>query len=195
MEKKLVAVFAFLLVALWAHAQFQPAYKHAVRYHVGARAGVGFSSYDFDESRVITMPTGGIAVDYRVASVPVYVESGLYYMDMGTRGKVYYTDGYTVDEFTSHNHSVLMPMVGSYHFYIGDKVTLQPFTGFYVSYGFGNDKTDFGLREGVGVAVNNFYANMGVNYGLVDQLSEPFIGDGHHRSFFMTVGFNFIGGR
>jgi hypothetical protein len=65
-------------------------------------------------------------------------------------------------------------------------MTLQPFTGFYTSYGIDYEKLDFGIREGVAFTYNQFYTNLGVNAGLVEQ-----DGDEEHASIFLTVGVNF----
>lgn len=180
-ELRIIALAMFSVVALQASAKFYPAYKNAPQMHIGARAGVTFSFMDYDNDEVLVAPYGGFAIDFKVAKFPLYIETGGYYMDKGCR---YYW--FNNNDITEHNHSILVPAVASYHFYIGKNMTLQPFTGFYTAYGFDYEKLDFGLREGVAFTYNNFYTNMGINAGVVEQ-----DGDQEHVSLFLTVGVNF----
>lgn len=56
----------------------------------------------------------GLAMDFRIASIPLYLETGWYYMNKGWEGSedCDYDGGYDTD-----NHSVIMPMLASYHLY------------------------------------------------------------------------------
>lgn len=184
MKKLLRFTLLTVLVAtsLQVSAKFYPAYKNAPKMHIGVRGGITFSTMDYSNAEVLTAPYGGLAVDFKVAKLPIYVETGAYYMDKGCRYE-WWGDR---KDFTDHNHSIFIPAVASYHFYIGKNMTLQPFTGFYTSYGIDYEKLDFGIREGVAFTYNQFYTNLGVNAGLVEQ-----DGDEEHASIFLTVGVNF----
>lgn len=184
MKKLLRFTLLTVLVAtsLQVSAKFYPAYKNAPKMHIGVRGGITFSTMDYSNAEVLTAPYGGLAVDFKVAKLPIYVETGAYYMDKGCRYE-WWGDH---KDFTDHNHSIFIPAVASYHFYIGKNMTLQPFTGFYTSYGIDYEKLDFGIREGVAFTYNQFYTNLGVNAGLVEQ-----DGDEEHASIFLTVGVNF----
>ncbi len=182
-ELRIIVLAMFSVMALQASAKFYPAYKNAPKMHIGARAGVTFSYMDYSNAEVLAAPYGGFAIDFKVAKLPIYIETGAYYMDKGCRYEGVWNSNH---EFTDHNHSILTPAVASYHFYIGKNMTLQPFTGFYTAYGFDYEKLDFGLREGVAFTYNNFYTNMGINAGVVEQ-----DGDQEHVSLFLTVGVNF----
>lgn len=172
----------FVATSLQVSAKFYPAYKNAPKMHIGVRGGITFSTMDYSNAEVLTAPYGGLAVDFKVAKLPIYVETGAYYMDKGCR----YDWWDDHKDYTDHNHSIFIPAVASYHFYIGKNMTLQPFTGFYTSYGIDYEKLDFGIREGVAFTYNQFYTNLGVNAGLVEQ-----DGDEEHASIFLTVGVNF----
>lgn len=172
----------FVATSLQVSAKFYPAYKNAPKMHIGVRGGITFSTMDYSNAEVLTAPYGGLAVDFKVAKLPIYVETGAYYMDKGCRYE-WWGDH---KDYTDHNHSIFIPAVASYHFYIGKNMTLQPFTGFYTSYGIDYEKLDFGIREGVAFTYNQFYTNLGVNAGLVEQ-----DGDEEHASIFLTVGVNF----
>ena len=172
----------FVATSLQVSAKFYPAYKNAPKMHIGVRGGITFSTMDYGNAEVLTAPYGGLAVDFKVAKLPIYVETGAYYMDKGCRYE-WWGDH---KDYTDHNHSIFIPAVASYHFYIGKNMTLQPFTGFYTSYGIDYEKLDFGIREGVAFTYNQFYTNLGVNAGLVEQ-----VGDEEHASIFLTVGVNF----
>ena len=184
MKKLLRFTLLTVLVAtsLQVSAKFYPAYKNAPKMHIGVRGGITFSTMDYSNAEVLTAPYGGLAVDFKVAKLPIYVETGAYYMDKGSRYE-WWGDH---KDYTDHNHSIFIPAVASYHFYIGKNMTLQPFTGFYTSYGIDYEKLDFGIREGVAFTYNQFYTNLGVNAGLVEQ-----DGDEEHASIFLTVGVNF----
>ena len=85
-RKILFATIAALVGFVPASARFNGAKKDAPKAHVGIRAGVGASIYgNLDHPLALTTGVGGLYVDFKVAQVPVYVETGAYYMDMGTR--------------------------------------------------------------------------------------------------------------
>lgn len=177
---------AFAVVSLQTSAKFYPAYKNAPQMHIGVRSGITFSTMDYDNAEALVAPYGGLALDFKVSKLPIYIETGAYYMDKGCRYESWWDNHHNHNDYTDHNHSIYMPAVVSYHFYIGKTMTLQPFSGFYTSYGFDYKKADFGVREGAAFTYNQLYANMGVNIGVVEQ-----DGDKEHMSLFLTVGVNF----
>ena len=218
---RLVLVAFLLAGSLTATARFNGNNREAPAFYAGLRAGVGASMYyNLDDPVGLGTPVGGLALGIKVASFPLYVETGAYYMDMGTRFKdrrwyywdreSYYSGRYHDYDDHSHaygrrydedrykyklrNQSVMVPLVATYHLYAGEKIVIQPFTGFYGSYGFDNEKMDFGLREGVGVTFGHFYVGLGMNIGLVEQkleTDEAIVRDGLHASAFLTLGINF----
>ena len=95
----LTALAAFMAI-LPANARFNGANREAPAAHIGIRAGVGGSEYsDIDRPEALATAFGGIHLDFKVAKLPLYVETGAYYMDMGTkfRDRWYRDRGYSVN--------------------------------------------------------------------------------------------------
>ena len=82
--KKIYFLFLLLAMPVLCFAQFNAANKNAVKSHIGLRAGIGISTYNLDDSRALVTPLVGLAFDYKIASIPLYFDSGVYYMDLGT---------------------------------------------------------------------------------------------------------------
>ena len=97
---------------------------------------------------------------------------------MDTNG-LYYTNRF-ID--SDDNHSILSPALLSYHIPLAKDMSLQPFMGPFLAYGF-SDGEDFGWRMGVGFSKKNFYVNCGYdisgNYGVDED------------ALFVSVGYNF----
>ena len=209
--KKTYFLFLLLAMPVLCFAQFNAANKNAVKSHIGLRAGIGISTYNLDDSRALVMPLVGLAFDYKIASIPLYFDSGVYYMDLGTGFKDFkypyhmvstqYPNGRPEDKTTHtlHNHSLMIPAGVSYHLYLSNKIVLQPFSGIYLSYGITNEKIDLGLREGVGMSFGKFYTNFGVNFGLIRQTGKVKVDYDYdivvekclQSSAFLSIGYNF----
>ncbi len=209
--KKIVFLFLLWAMPVLSFAQFDAANKNAVKSHIGVRAGVGISTYNLDDSRLLVTPLIGLAFDYKIASIPLYFDSGVYYMDLGTGIKAFkhsyhmvssqYPNGRPEDKTTHilHNHSLMIPAGVSYHLYLSNKIVLQPFSGIYLSYGITNEKIDVGLREGVGMSFGKFYTNFGVNLGLIRQNGKVEVDNDYdivvekclQSSAFLSIGYNF----
>lgn len=164
----------------------------APQYHFGVRAGAASSvplasNWDGSGEYPLWSPVLGVSVDTRVAKLPFYIESGLYYIDRGYKVKEDH-----VEIATEHNHSILIPALISYHAYTSTQVSVQPFTGPYLAYGFGDTEADYGWRVGCGVNVKQFYANIGFDLGLRDNFHSH---EGNVSSFFVTLGWNILGER
>lgn len=213
----LILLAGLLLTALPATARFNAAKSDAPKAYFGLRAGVGGSVYtNIDDPVAIGTPIGGIAIGFKVAKIPLYLETGALYMNMGSKVKVWEWDwdelhyrhwdrdshhsGSTAryrkdyDSYTINNHSLMVPLVATYHLYASDNIIIQPFTGFYASYGFDGKQMDFGLREGVGFSFGHLYVNLGVNIGVIGQDRDEkdyWLEDGQHGSLFLGVGVNF----
>lgn len=165
--------------------------------HFGIRVGGTFTSsslsndlqgYDGEyKLKGKTFPTGGLAVDFRVASAPVYLETGAYYVN---RSAVVDRGSY---ESNLDAHTVQVPLLLSYHFYISDKSAVQPFAGGYASYG---DAFGAGVRLGAGINYGRLYANIGYDIDLIDH-SDRIGREVKFKSpgLFTTIGFNFGGSR
>lgn len=127
---KKMAIVAMMLVAgstMTVNAQLL---SEKPRVHFGIRGGVSASSYSLDGMESKIFPMGGFAVDFKVAPIPLYLESGLYYVNRGYKLDI--PDEYYDDESTN-NQAIEMPIVVSYHYYLNDKMSIQPFFGGFVS--------------------------------------------------------------
>lgn len=189
---------AFLLtIAVAASARFNAANTDAPTTYFGLRAGIGASMYsNIDDPVALATPIGGVAMGFKLAKVPIYLELSALYMNMGSKVKARssYNSRRLDESFTINNHSLMVPIVATYRFYLNDHITLEPFTGFYGSYGFSGKKGDFGLREGVAFTFSHLYVNVGANIGLVSQDRDEkdyWLQDGQHGSLFLGVGLNF----
>lgn len=195
--KKIFAVLAFALVGMTtASAQ---SYEYP-RFHMGIRVGMSSTSNSFDDndrlkSQDLSTPYGGLAMDFRIAPIPLYLETGLYYMDKGmnVRDKRYdYRSSYK-----SRSAFINMPLLISYHHYFSDKVAIQPFVGAVAGYLDDEEEIETAIRLGCGFNYGRLYANVGCDIGLIDhELHDYYYGyydDRKMNTLFVTIGFNFIG--
>lgn len=190
---KKMAIVAMMLVAgstMTVNAQLL---SEKPRVHFGIRGGVSASSYSLDGMESKIFPMGGFAVDFKVAPIPLYLESGLYYVNRGYKLDI--PDEYYDDESTN-NQAIEMPIVVSYHYYLNDKMSIQPFFGGFVSQVFDGpfDDLDYGLRLGAGFNYGRAYASIGYDFGLKNW------DYGYDKSFksglfFFNIGFNFVGSK
>lgn len=189
MKKLLLALFmaVFGLVAAQAQIVKNLEYPNS---HFGFRAA--FSSSNYSNSAISPLPfvSGGFAVDFKICPLPIYLETGAYYANRGYKEDYYedYYDGYYEEKETIDNHSVLVPFLASYHLYLTDNLSIQPFYGAFVSYGFDYEEVDYGLRMGCGFNFGRLYANIGYDLGL-----KNYEVDMKSRMFFMTIGINLVG--
>lgn len=190
---KKMAVVAMMLVAgstMTVNAQLL---SEKPRVHLGIRGGVSASSYSGDGIKSKIFPMGGFAVDFKVAPLPLYLESGLYYVNRGYKLDI--PDDYYYDDESTNNQAIEMPIVVSYHYYLNDKMSIQPFFGGFISQVFDgpNDDLDYGLRLGTGFNYGRAYASIGYDFGL-----KNWGEDGHSSKsglFFFNIGFNFLGSK
>lgn len=188
---KKLATLAMMLVAGSAMTVNAQLLSEKPRVHFGIRGGVSSSTYSNSGTDAKVFPTGGLAIDFKVAPIPLYLESGLYYVNKGYK----YDLGYDLGEESTDNHAIEMPIVVSYHYYFTDKMAIQPFFGGFVSAAFDgpNDDVDYGLRLGTGFNYGRAYANIGYDFGLKNW------GNNGHTSksglLFFNIGFNFIGSK
>lgn len=191
-----------LVAALLVSAQNMAAqnWLNAPKSHFGIRAGIAATNTLADDwdgdygSTDLISPMAGIAYDTRIAKIPFYVETGLYFLDRGQKYKIDrngYHHSYATTERES-NFSMLVPAVISYHAYTGKNISIQPFMGPYLAYGFSDEEIDYGWRLGCGLNIKQFYVNMGYDIGLKDDFDTH---EGHVSTAFITVGWNFLGKR
>lgn len=173
--------------------------EDAPKYHLGVRLGYAETNvrHDFHldghSDRNCQSFMGGVNFDVRLNSKPLYLETGLY----GSNRGVDVRDGSR--RYTQYNFSLLVPALISYHFYPTYNLGINPFAGPFAAYNFGFEKVDYGLRLGVGVNYKQVGLNFGVDWGMRDNLfynkEGYYENDGNLFSFFVTLGWNFLGNR
>lgn len=189
---KQLALAAFVLLAgsgMTANAQLLSEKPHV---HFGVRAGLSVSSWSGEGMKALAFPTGGLAVDFKVAPIPLYLETGAYFINKGYK----YRRSYDADTYeTKHVLGGEIPVVASYHYYFTDDMAIQPFFGGFVSFqDDGYDNVDAGLRFGTGFNYRRLYANVGYDLGLKNMNGDS---DYSCKSgfFFVTIGYNFVGSK
>lgn len=183
--KKIIVSFLLCVFAMTASAQIVKNLEYP-KAHFGIRAAFTSNSVgtgdDFfeDDSKAYSFVSGGLALDFKVASIPLYLETGLYYINRGYK----FDDPYGSGE--REDNSVMMPLLMSYHLYFTDNMAIQPFVGPYVGYGIDQERVDYGIRAGLGWNFGRLYVNAGYDFG--------FEVDGYkNNTVFATIGFNFAG--
>ena len=210
---KLMLAAVMLLTATSASAQFsrKENSREPDRFHMGLRAGftVNSQSYERGENQALLMPYGGIALDFQLAPIPLFLETGVYYMDKGynrdfwtSGGSWYYDEDKTEQE---DDHYIHMPILVSYHINVAPNLFVQPFLGYVGGYLTESEEFDGAVRIGCGLNFGRLYFNMGYDIGLVEHengISRA--GSTIHwgkenkwsnNTFFMTLGFNWAGSR
>ena len=210
--KTMATALLMLTVAVSVNAQRG---KDAPKFHLGLRGGFSLnfaSDNSADESTdALFFPQGGIAADIKLGTIPLYLETGAYYMNKGYKMDwLYFYDDMFSGQKTRvfDNHFIGMPLLASYHIYIGEKFSIQPFAGFVGGYLTKSKDFEGAVRIGCGISFGRLYANFGydigvVNHDVVIREQVPYLGSFvvqgtekfTNNSFFMTLGFNFIGKR
>ncbi len=174
--------------------------QEAPQYHLGVRVGYAETNVLHDlhldgrSDLNCRSFLAGVAFDTRLTSKPLYFETGLY----GANRGVYVIDGSR--EYRKDNFSLMVPALFSYHFYPGHKnFGISPFVGPFFAYDCGFEKLDYGIKLGFGLNYQKVVANFGFDFGLKDNLFDNPEGwrenDGLLTSFFVTLGWNFIGNK
>ena len=191
MKKMFLIMFA-VMAAVSVNVQIVKNMKYP-KGHFGIRAAYTSNTLTCygEKSEAKSFVSGGLAADFRVASIPLYLETGAYYINRGYKAiDVDYDWGHNwgdVYESDFDNHSVMVPLLMSYHLYLTDNMAVQPFVGPYVEYGFDREEVSAGIRTGVGYNFGRLYVNVGYDFGFN-------IDEKKNNAFFATIGFNFAGG-
>ena len=220
MKKKLcVAVLLTLLMSVPAKAQYGYAGDYARShglggkdYYVGLRVGLNVATVHSDVShldgnRAKAGVGFGVVAGYQLSpDTPLFLESGLLYMEKGGKG---HFDG---DSYTYGLNYLELPLVVKYGIEIDaadNDLSVQPFFGGYLATGVGGkiknyddrettrsfsnesfQRFDAGLRLGCGVQFNHLYLELGYEFGLVNIFQDDF-DSSHTGNFFVTAGVNF----
>jgi hypothetical protein len=168
------------------------------RFHMGLRAGFSSNTFTGDVEYIdpLLFPMGGMALDFQVAPVPIFLGIGLNYVNMGYKWE------YGHHSETEDWHCIHMPLTASYHINVAPNLFINPFLGGFMAYNLTdvNEKSDweddrfnYGLRFGCGMNFGRLTLDLGYDLGLKN------FGEKHVKiksgTFFMTIGFNWAGSR
>lgn len=170
LQKYLIGLLlaTFLCYPTYAKAQDD----NEKRVHLKVLGGLSYSTLSGEDG--VFGPTAGGRFDIRVSSQPVYVGAGIEYMNRGYQH--------------NSNHSFVVPFLGSYHLQIG-KITLEPFAGTTISYGFDWKNWDCGLRLGCNLRANRWDFTLGYDLGF--RHYDFNTAGGRNQTLFLGVGYNF----
>ncbi len=192
-------LFYFAFALLMGTASMQAQRNDYPSMHLGVRAGLSVNHMTGEDVSNLEWPTGGIAADFRLLkSQPLYFETGVNYMSKGYRD---------CGKSPFHLHCFNVPLLFSYHYYLTDKIAIQPFTGAMVGYigeleGHNSyQRCEVAVRTGIGANYGRFYLNVGYDLGLTRHAVNyrDLLGGSSNQTrfrnntFFVTFGFNFVG--
>lgn len=169
--KRLLAILFVTVCALQVYAQTNGYYNSST--HLKVDGGVSYSTISGEDG--VFGPKFGVGFDTRVSSQPVYVGAGIEYINKGYRH--------------NSNHSLVVPFLGSYHIILNEKISIAPYAGTVISYGFDWKKWDYGLRLGCNVKANRWDFTLGYDLGL--RHYKFTIGEGRSQTLFFAIGYNF----
>ena len=177
--------------------------------YFGLRLGMSLASVRtadpyLDGGRVKTGLNIGAVGGFQLGRyVPLYFETGLYYLEKGGRGR---DDGYT---FTYGLHYLEVPFLFKYRIDVTPWTSVQPFAGLYGAVGVAGHIKDFGMRQayssfddegfrrwdgglrlGLGLQWQHLYAEMAYDVGLAN-ISHDYFDSAHTGCFTATLGVNF----
>jgi hypothetical protein len=185
-----------------------PRFHSPIGGYFGLRLGVGASVVNADDHQLDGgSPKAGLNVGFAAGiqvapATPLYLESGLYYIEKGGKGS--HNGSYT------YNMNYLeMPFLVKYQHNFDRLTSIQPFAGFYGALGVGGKikekdqrlsynsfsdnafkRLDGGLCIGCGLQFDHLYAELGCDIGLAN-VSHDDYDRAHTSSFFANVGVNF----
>ena len=200
MKKSLLLVFALLMVS----GAFAQRYERNI---LSVRGGMNIASQTLKEDGVSLDLDSRVGFHVGVSdqilltkSMPLYLETGLYFSQMGAK----------YDGAVDRPMYLQIPVLVNYHFNIKNKVELIPYAGLAWGIGicgkaesdeglkvdyFGNDvvkRCDLGVRLGVGVEWHKIYFGLGYDIGCMNILkaNEDLV-KAHNNCFSLTVGYHF----
>lgn len=197
--KKFVLTLATLLVAGSALAQEYP------KNILGIRAGMNVSNLrlrldNFSESADsrVSFHAGVSDQILLVANLPLYLETGLYVTQKGAN----------IEGLKANPLYIQIPLLINYQIHLRDRWSIDPFAGIYYAVGvcgrikgasekadyFGAegvaDRSDFGLRLGVGVRYGHGYLGLGYEIGLLNTCRVSSL-KLRNSCFTLTLGYTF----
>ena len=169
--KKLLPILFVTVCVLQVGAQTN-VYNNSTT-HLKVNGGASYSAISGEDG--VYAPKFGVGFDTRVSSQPVYVGAGVEYINKGYRH--------------NSNHSLVMPFLGSYHIILNEKISVAPYAGTVISYGFNWEKWDYGLRLGCNIIKHRWDFTLGYYLGLRHYKFTT--DEGRSKTLFFGIGYNF----
>ncbi|MDR2292259.1 MAG: PorT family protein [Prevotellaceae bacterium] len=172
----------------------------------GIRAGINSASFvesadaiginiSMETDSRISFHVGFLYQRLLIPTVPLYLETGLYFTEKGFKQSLVYTSFipvYPPNDIDIYAHSKInvnamylkVPLLLNYHFILANNITIQPFAGFYLAYGIGGKMkfTDYSSDK---KSANTFSDNgldrldLGVRLGVGATFDRIYIGAGY----------------
>lgn len=184
--------------------------------YYGLRLGPAFSTVNSDMSALDGSKThtglnvGAVIGASLSNSVPLYLESGLYYIEKGGKKKVIDRNSEDYGTKIVYNLNYLqVPIMVKYKVDIDDDFSVQPMAGGYLAMGLGGKiknyatrqvrssftsdnfrRFDGGIRLGCGISYDLFYADLSWDIGLANICHDSF-DSSHTSSVQLNFGVNF----
>lgn len=211
--KKITFLLLLIVTAMPCMAQYGRvtgtsfADEHNLYYGIRLGLALGAVSSDVEGVEAGTLKSGlhlGGVVGIQLSSEhPVYLESGLSYVEKGGKGD------YKGEKHTYSLKYLLLPVVVKYRYELDDVFSVQPFLGGYLATGVGGKirnyaelesqsafsgdtfrRFDGGLRLGCGFEYQIMYAEACFDFGLAN-ISRNDFASSHTRCLSINVGVNF----
>ncbi|MDR0754240.1 MAG: PorT family protein [Prevotellaceae bacterium] len=197
----------------------------------GIRAGLNSSSFvqssdafgmniSIETDSRISFHVGFSYQHLLIPTVPLYLETGLYFTEKGFKQSVDYSSVAIIEpeidfygsKITVNAMYLKTPLLLNYHFILANNITIQPFAGFYVAYGIGGkakvisggnkdsentfgdnglDRLDLGVRIGVGATFDRIYIGAGYEPGLISVSDSGEDSTVKTKNWAFTIGYTF----
>ncbi|MCR4583566.1 MAG: PorT family protein [Prevotella sp.] len=203
MKKFLVSMVAAMMMATPSFAQFNSGgfELDKANLYYGVRLGMtsaNISGDGIDMNSKIGMTLGGVIGLRLSSSIPVFLESGLYYTERGAKKK----------PITISYNQFEIPVLIKYGIMASDDIAILPFIGPYFSYAISRDvkasesgvtlsydedslnRANMGFKLGCGVEYNMLYAEVGYQLG-VSNIADYDDYTWHSNALFINIGVNF----
>ncbi len=191
-------------------------YSNFKRTYFGFRIGPAFTTVSSDDARLDggSMKTGlnvGFAAGAAVSNqIPLFIESGLYYIEKGGKGD----GGNLGGKFTYNLDYLEVPLVFKYSHPLTEHARIEPYVGGYFAVGIGGKiknygereayssfssneyddgsfkRFDAGLKMGVGLSYDMFYMDVAYDLGLRNICHDTF-DDSKNGALLLNFGLNF----
>lgn len=213
MKKTFISLLALLIcISAWGQYSSHGGFSFSEdRLYYGIRIGVtgAYIRTDNPMLNVSKMKAGftfGGVVGLRLSeSTPVYLESGLYYVNRGGKGS-------SDNKIKTSINTLEIPLLIKYGIGLPNDMALLPFAGAFADMGMGRghyrnysimdhdhaikksryQRFDAGLKVGCGFEYKMLYVELGYNFGLANMVHETTeFESGHSGGIFANFGVNF----